>query len=127
LGTRRAGSLNINDEKCISLTKKLNRTPHISSAGMAVVPCVRYRSVPWTSIQGTILFKDRQCCNRDERILCFFLRDGLSIGRRPASPIKPPQGAYLSRVGTERCGNGFESYALLNELRSSKMTGSGMV
>ena len=60
------------------------------------------------------LFKDRQSCNRDERISDFF-RDGLSIGGRSASPIKPPQGAYLSRVGTERCGNGFEFYWLLNE------------
>jgi len=59
------------------------------------------------SIQGFIINKDRQCCNRDERISeVFFFRGGLSIGRRSASPIKPPQGAYLSRVGTERCGNG---------------------
>ena len=57
------------------------------------------------SIKG-IIYKDRQCCIRDERILIFF-RDGLSIGRRSASPVKPPQGAYFSRVGTERCGNDF--------------------
>lgn len=46
----------------------------------------------------------------------FFFRNDLSIGRRPAPPIKPPQGAYLSRVGTERCGNGFEFFELLNEV-----------
>jgi len=32
---------------------------------------------------------------------------GWTFGReRLGSPVKPPQGAYFSRVGTERCGNG---------------------
>ena len=30
-------------------------------------------------------------------------------------PIKPPQGAYLSRVGTERCGKDFGGAVKLNE------------
>ena len=30
-------------------------------------------------------------------------------------PIKPPQGAYLSRVGTERCGKIFGGAVKLNE------------
>jgi hypothetical protein len=30
---------------------------------------------------------------------------GWTFGReRLGSPVKPPQGAYLSRVGAERCG-----------------------
>jgi len=31
------------------------------------------------------------------------------LGReRLGAPIKPPQGAYLSRAGTERCGKGID-------------------
>jgi len=30
-------------------------------------------------------------------------------------PIKPPQGAYLSRVGIERCGKGFGGVGKLSK------------
>ena len=57
--------------------------------------------------RGYNIYKDRQCCKRDERIpILFRYRDGLSAGGLSAPPVKPPQGACLSRVGTERCGKG---------------------